>query len=132
MIHAGRGYSPGPFNVTGGGIYVSAPAAGAGTTLWLMNGAPTTRAIVGGVISYESSDEELVISEIGRRIDRILGTADPKQVEAVLTQAGRNGGINTSYGKIIIHRANAAGTGPVYYADAPLRTPIAFKRMRPF
>jgi hypothetical protein len=95
-------------------------------------GPATTRTMAGGVISHESSDEELVISEIGRRIEQVLAHADPKEVEALLVRADRNGGINSSYGKIVIHRADAAGTGPVYYADAPVRTPIAFKRMRPF
>jgi hypothetical protein len=31
----------------------------------------------------------------------------------------------------VIHRADVAGTGPVYYADPPVGTAIVFMEMKP-
>ena len=85
---------------------------------------------VAGVSSYEASNEELMLSEVGRRIEQVLSENPPAKVQAALETSGRTE-IHLKYSRIDVHHVDVIGTGRVYVANPPLPVEIAFKKMTP-
>ena len=85
-----------------------------------------------GIERYPASDEQLLASEAGRRIEQIVEQNHPRDVCAKLDAAGYSK-VQIRYDRIPVHHADVAGTGDVCYAGSP--EPREFmlpKKMRGF
>lgn len=78
-------------------------------------------------VEYVPSDEELMASEVGRRIEAVVNAAGPEQVERRLEEAG----IDLSwieYRPIAFYHVDVMGTGRFTYAKEPQVTRIRLRR----
>ena len=72
---------------------------------------------------YRPSDEELLAAELGDRIRRIVGTADPDDVAATLRRAGVRAAL-IEYNRFEYRHADVMGSGRFFYASEPKATAI--------
>ena len=72
---------------------------------------------------YQPSDDELLAAELGDRIRRIVGTADPADVKAALKKAGVNAPV-VEYNRFEYRHADVMGSGRFFYASEPKATAI--------
>lgn len=72
---------------------------------------------------YQPSDDELLAAELGDRIRRIVGTADPADVKAALKKAGVNA-TSVEYNRFEYRHADVMGSGRFFYASEPKATEI--------
>jgi len=72
---------------------------------------------------YQPSDDELLAAELGDRIRRIIGTADPADVAGALKRAGVNAEI-LEYNRFEYRHADVMGSGRFFYASEPKATSI--------
>ncbi len=81
-------------------------------------------------VEYVPSDEGLLASEAGRRVETVVDAAGTEQVERRLEEAG----IALSwieYSSIAFYHADVMGTGRFTYARQPRKTRITLRRNRP-
>jgi hypothetical protein len=72
---------------------------------------------------YQPSDDELLAAELGDRIRRIIGTANPADVAAALKKAGVNAA-TVEYNRFEYRHADVMGSGRFFYASEPKATEI--------
>jgi len=72
---------------------------------------------------YLPSDDELLAAELGDRIRRIIGTADPADIAAALKKAGVNAA-TVEYNRFEYRHADVMGSGRFFYASEPKATEI--------
>jgi hypothetical protein len=73
---------------------------------------------------YQPSDDELLAAELGDRVRRIIGTADPADVAKALKKAGVNA-TRVEYNRFEYRHADVMGSGRFFYASEPKATEIA-------
>lgn len=72
---------------------------------------------------YRPSDDELLAAELGDRIRRVVGTADPGDVAAALQRAGVRSSL-IEYNRFEYRHADVMGSGRFFYASEPMATAI--------
>ena len=72
---------------------------------------------------YRPSDDELLAAELGDRIRRVVGTAEPEDVTAALSRVGVNAAI-LEYNRFEYRHADVMGSGRYFYASEPKATAI--------
>ena len=76
---------------------------------------------------YRPSDDELLAAELGDRIRRIVGVADPEDVAEQLRRAGVRAGL-IEYNRFEYRHADVMGQGRYFYASEPKATAIRLVR----
>jgi hypothetical protein len=67
---------------------------------------------------YQPSDEELLESEVGDRIQRVVSRANPAEIASILERAGI-ALTEVEYGAISFRHVDVMGSGRFFYASAP-------------
>lgn len=81
-------------------------------------------------MEYVPSDEELLASEAGRRIETVVDSAGAEQVERRLEEAGTALSW-IEYPSITFYHADVMGTGRFTYAKPPRKVRLYLRRSRP-
>ena len=76
---------------------------------------------------YQPSLDELLVSELGTRIELALSSATPNQRQAVFDAAGQTE-TTVPFGWIHIRHVDALGTGRMFYASPPKQTEIHLRK----
>lgn len=94
--------------------------------------APSPRRIPGepAVEAYDPTDQQLLISEVGDRLEWILEHHHPAKIVGQLQSAGWTSN-HYDYQQIVIRHSDVIGSGRFFYADKPMDRRVMLPRKMP-